>query len=805
MVDNELRSMVKRILLILMLAPLGCFAQEDYPDSLMTIRQPGTNFVKGIGITGSWNNDFHISEFTQLPGLENCCPKFKNGSGSGFSLGLTVDFALFDKLRLTFIPNYTSGSGEHLYDEKKTIGINGTEYSGVIEHSIKTSYSTLGLAADLDYNIWEGLFLRLGFEAGYYSVSTYEQKETLKKPENFGTFENGSRTRNKYSGDLPDGSSYRLGIIAGAGWELPLNREGSLMLIPQLNYSFGLTPLIKDYDWSVSMLELGAAVRYRFPDGIPDTSYRSSLKLDGVIVNAEGTEEELADISVSDYLECGVLKSSAIYPPAIRLLPEVITRSPVAHYALTVNQDGKLIRKYEGEGNVPEFFDWDIPGDSASIIGSRQPVSFVLDITTTDNASLTSNVVTTGFTKKSLDISSDVTWEGFNDSTKRAFNFDTLEIAETISTNMRPLLNYVFFDKKSSKIPDRYELIAKEEAAAFRIEQLKELGTMDTYYKILNIVGRRMTDYDTATIVLTGCNSDAGVESNAFALSRSRAESVKKYLVSVWGIAPERIVVKARNLPLTPSKTSEFEYYDAVRDENRRVEITAWDWRILEPVVTFDTLRSISPENIRFKCTTNGDEELESSKFTVSVGKNEILSALAKESNSSQSELNVVSKRDYIREDNNRIDYSYEGRNKKGFSCNARGYVPYKVFIRDSTYDRYSLILFDFDSYKLSEANDRISEYINTRIVRSSSGNILGTVDIVGFTDVIGSQNYNLELSTKRAESIYKDLGPESDRITYRGIGEEKPLYPDIFPEGRFYSRTVTLTVKNPVEQKSGR
>ena len=783
------------------------FSQEnDYPDSLMVITQPGKNIIKNVGLFGSWNSLTHISTFKNLPGIDNCCPEFGNGSGTGFSFGILSDFDLFEKARLSIRPYFETGTGEHDdLEDSILVGVNGKPYYGTIKHVINTEYSSVGLQAAFEYNIWESLYLRGGFEASYYTTSTFEQQEELVEPKSIATFENGMRIRNKKSGGLPDGSSLRVGFLAGASWELPLNRSRSLLLIPEINYSFGLTAFVKDYDWSINMLRLGANIKYLIPDGRPDTVYQSVISLEGLIVDNDGNEGPMANIEISDYLECGTLKSSRLYPPVIRLLPRLVTKTPVEKYSVKVMQGSQLVKNFEGSGEIPEFIDWEIKADSAQVLSGDRRLSFAFAVLTKENNALSSNIVETGFEKKTFDISSGVTYEGFDDSLKAPVKFDTLKIEETVSTNMRPLLTYVFFDKNSSKIPERYEKLTKDEAPRFFIEQLKDLGTLETYYKILNIVGRRLVEYDTSTILLTGCNSDAGVETNSFALSRARAESVKKYLVDVWGINADRIRVKARNLPSMPSKTAERESYDAVRDENRRVEITAYDWRVVEPVVTFDTLRTIEPQNIRFMAETRGDIPVSSSKFRAGIGTGEILNLANEESGSIEGEINVTRFRDYFKQGIQQIDYSYEGKNKEGFACNSKGFVPYKIRIKDSTFDRYSLILFDFDSYALSEANTRISQYINSRIARSESGEVLGSADIIGFTDIIGSETYNMELSTKRAESIYSDLGVTSNKVTYKGIGEEKPLYPDTYPEGRFYSRTVTITVKNPRETNNGR
>ena len=134
------------------------------------------------------------------------------------------------------------------------------------------------------------------------------------------------------------------------------------------------------------------------------------------------------------------------------------------------------------------------------------------------------------------------------------------------------MLNYIFFDLNSSKIPKRYERLAPADTAVFRIENLRDYGTLETYYKILNIIGRRMKDNSETSILLTGFNSNAGVEESNTASSVQRAESVRQYLANVWGIEQYRMKIKGKNLPSTPSKTSEREFNIEVRDENERVK-----------------------------------------------------------------------------------------------------------------------------------------------------------------------------------------------------------------------------------------
>ena len=57
---------------------------------------------------------------------------------------------------------------------------------------------------------------------------------------------------------------------------------------------------------------------------------------------------------------------------------------------------------------------------------------------------------------------------------------------------------------------------------------------------MLATLGERLAAAPDQQITIVGTNANAGNEAGNTALSRQRAEAVKEYLVSNWGIAPER-------------------------------------------------------------------------------------------------------------------------------------------------------------------------------------------------------------------------------------------------------------------------
>jgi outer membrane protein OmpA-like peptidoglycan-associated protein len=112
--------------------------------------------------------------------------------------------------------------------------------------------------------------------------------------------------------------------------------------------------------------------------------------------------------------------------------------------------------------------------------------------------------------------------------------------------------------------------------------------------------------------------------------------------------------------------------------------------------------------------------------------------------------------------------------------------------VGDKEIARFSLILFDFDKSDISVANRAVAGLIKSRILETS------TVTITGYADRTGDAEYNRKLSMERAGNTAKLLNTPDAKIL--GLGQEKVLYNNDVPEGRFYSRTVDVVVETPVQ-----
>ncbi|MFN3603837.1 MAG: OmpA family protein [Leptonema sp. (in: bacteria)] len=103
-------------------------------------------------------------------------------------------------------------------------------------------------------------------------------------------------------------------------------------------------------------------------------------------------------------------------------------------------------------------------------------------------------------------------------------------------------------------------------------------------------------------------------------------------------------------------------------------------------------------------------------------------------------------------------------------------------------------ILFDFDSYSLKEKSKKTLDSIIEILKKYPNQEI----QISGHTDNIGDENYNQELSEKRAKTIAEYLiqnGIPENQISYKGYGDKKPLHPNDTPENRKKNRRVEILI----------
>ncbi|UVE68937.1 OmpA family protein [Burkholderia pyrrocinia] len=103
-------------------------------------------------------------------------------------------------------------------------------------------------------------------------------------------------------------------------------------------------------------------------------------------------------------------------------------------------------------------------------------------------------------------------------------------------------------------------------------------------------------------------------------------------------------------------------------------------------------------------------------------------------------------------------------------------------------------ILFDFDRYNLKPDVRRIVERIG-RTLRSVG---INGVRVYGYSDQEGADDYDFELSRRRAEIVaieLVDVGLDAKRIAVVGKGKNDPVGDNRTPAGRAQNRRAAIVV----------
>lgn len=392
-------------------------------------------------------------------------------------------------------------------------------------------------------------------------------------------------------------------------------------------------------------------------------------------------------------------------------------------------------------------------------------------------------------------------------SNPKLADFRGLVMKETITRNLYPLLNYVFFDEGKSNIPERYIMFENADQTKIFSDTAIYGGTLDKYYHMMNIYGYRLQRNPNVKIKIVGCNDgESKSEKNNTELSKQRATNVYNYFKNVWNIPENRMELKFQNKPDLPTNTK----VDSIGIyENRRVEIITTEWEVAKPVFDIGSVTEPQPINMDF-LLTNGieDEIVERRRIEIQYGKNE------------WNTLTEVGKTDPKKNwnwKNNKGKYpiSEEPFNAQlvvttnsGAECRSDVITIPVIqistdkmrteFTADSTREIYNLILFPFDRSDAGPINERImNDYVYGRVYPSS------VVEVEGHTDVVGLYDHNKKLSDRRSEYVKNGINKKSKgnygALSNRGVGEEEPLYTNELPEGRFYNRTVQVRIKTPL------
>lgn len=106
----------------------------------------------------------------------------------------------------------------------------------------------------------------------------------------------------------------------------------------------------------------------------------------------------------------------------------------------------------------------------------------------------------------------------------------------------------------------------------------------------------------------------------------------------------------------------------------------------------------------------------------------------------------------------------------------------------------FAVVYFDFDKDNPKQSSiEELKRVVD--IAKQEDTN----VQIEGHTDAIGTEEYNIGLSIRRALSVYKffqQMGIPISRMKYEGFGKTRPVAPNDSEEGRAKNRRVEIFLK---------
>jgi len=373
-----------------------------------------------------------------------------------------------------------------------------------------------------------------------------------------------------------------------------------------------------------------------------------------------------------------------------------------------------------------------------------------------------------------------------------------------------PLCDYIFFDAGSYSIPSRYTILTSAQASGFTEEQLqdckKDPGTrssrqLSIYYNVINIVGDRMRRHPESTIKLIGSSAGKGD-----AAGLANASAVKSYLVNTFGINEKRITVEGKSQPGIPSSmagnTADISLLTSAEDNRVHISSTSPDLMMevqgnsalcLKPIAV-TAMDGSSNDDAPIVLTASGaNDALVSWSVDVTDSKGNVFNFGP--FTSDRETISSVA----ILKDNQSDKYTIvlTGQTKTGHSIRKESSFNLAKEIQPILPEQSASILFQFDK---SVTVATFKNFLVNTVAPLIPAN--ATVVIGGHTDIIGSDDYNMNLSKERATAAQTILEGETTKsgktgVTYNtdGYGKGDPAFKNTLPEERFYNRTVTIDI----------
>lgn len=115
-------------------------------------------------------------------------------------------------------------------------------------------------------------------------------------------------------------------------------------------------------------------------------------------------------------------------------------------------------------------------------------------------------------------------------------------------------------------------------------------------------------------------------------------------------------------------------------------------------------------------------------------------------------------------------------------------------YLKKAITDNYVNVYFGFDSAKPLEFSISAANFVSNFLKKNPGVSL----EIKGYADELGAEDYNIKLSERRAKAVYNILiasGIDSARLSFKGYGEDTSVDKSS-PEGRQMARRVSFDIQ---------
>ena len=288
---------------------------------------------------------------------------------------------------------------------------------------------------------------------------------------------------------------------------------------------------------------------------------------------------------------------------------------------------------------------------------------------------------------------------------------------------------------------------------------------------------------------------------------KAMAESVKQYLVDVFGIEASRISVEGQVKPKNASELPGGENdLTRLREGDRRVTISSESPALLMefqsgPNVPLKPVEITGVHEAPFDSYVTFNVEGAKEAFSSwSLEIKDKKGAIQKFGPYTQETISIPGKSILGTSPQGDYRVTMIGHTKGGSILKKKASLHMALWTPTQKEEgmRYSVI-YEFDESNSTALYEKYLTDIVTPKIPTG-----GTVILHGHTDAIGDETYNQELSKERANDVRKIIEnalSKADRSDVKfevyGFGEDQDLSPfaNNFPEERFYNRTVVIDI----------